>query len=415
MRDFEIELARGNIKNKLPDIIQSFGLDKARFSPSVGGEFSCPACGHTVKAYVNARGTWAINPLGNCSHFDRGAYSPDTIGLYALATNQREGDAYKELMAKEGVYLGSKSGKQTDPAIFERIKEQNKIREAENKKRLAEREAVKQANGRKVIEATSWGLEMPQIGFDLLYSRGIDILSLPLDLQKNVGYVKVDGLKSLDTVTTYSIEGIAFRLGEDAVQVRRTQGDKFIGKDSKLARFQTFGVAIPFAMDCVKKRRGEPVFIVEGPFDALALYMAGAKSVVATMGAGNHEYIVAGLNAVTDKSFVCYDTDAVGRRQGDELVKALRATGVRSMYYSIAGREHDANDLLQKDPRALALRIDYAKAIALDGLDNDTIREAIKILGSADIIGDDKHLTGEVKKMQYIAKLRGVQDVATTV
>lgn len=400
-------MARDNIKAALPCMITDNGLASPRFSESNGGEFKCPLCGHTLKAYINRKGEWAINPLGNCSDFGIGGYSPDTFGLYAALTRTSESMAFKELMRREGVEWHSNNEKKAngDSAVLVALERRKFEREAAEREAERQRAAVKRFNLSRVMESSFWGFDMPTEGLELLFYRGIDMAALPFEIVQRIGFVNIDGLKCLGRDATYSIQGVVFSLGEEACQVRRTIQGRYIGKEDKLARFQTFGEANPFALDTLRQTDSNPVFITEGPFDALALYMAGAKRAIASMGAANHSRIVNDLPKTTKQAYVCYDPDEAGIKCGEQLVGELKEEGVNAIFLPMNGALHDANDLLLHNREGLRLRVELGEALAKLPYNAPESKLALEILHSSDITGSDFHLAQTVKRLQLKAIL----------
>lgn len=401
-----IELARKQVKEDLINVIIDNNLQKSRaFSTTAGGEFTCPACGKTLKAYRNASNEWAINPLGHCADFGNGAYSVDTFGLVACLTSDNEKNVFKRLLREKGVNIGSDNKNalvrdfctsETKARLQHACKEREKLLKVENQKR----EQIKLDNCRCLINSSLFGDNMPDIAFDLLYKRGIDCLTLPRDIFDNLGYVNGCKLKSLYKDSYYSIEGIVFRLGQFGAQVRRTNTNKFVGKESKLARFQTFGNATPFGLEYVlnllndmtdEQQKKQALFITEGLFDTVSLYQAGARFALGALGVGNHQYLLNTFKNFKGVIFVCFDTDNAGKNSGLALVNEFKKMNVNAFVLKLAGQEHDINDNLQKAPFSLFLRIDIIKTLLkLNKLSK--VKETIDVISSADVTKTEKFL-----------------------
>ena len=393
-----IEFVKSEIKANLPSMVVNYNLARPRFNEWAGGEFSCPVCGHTLKAYINSAGNWSINPLGNCSDFGSGGYYCDSFGLYAAVHGIGNGDAFKALMTENGItFSGVKSS--DSKMDFSLLAKKKAEREQLEAARQAARDGKKARNCQKVLQNTIFGYDMPKIALDLLFSRGIDILQLPEKVVNLIGYVNCNGLESLDSDSTYSIEGIVFKLNDKACQIRRTIGNRFIGKNDKMSRFQTFGLATPLFYQTIENN-GDPLFITEGPFDALALYAAGAKNVIATLGASNHNYILSNLKQMDGGYLVCYDPDDAGQKNGLELVNALNNKGCNCALLPVNGSQHDANDLLQSDPDKLTKRIYFGNLLAKNWLNHKKVNHALDVLRSCDLQNNDYHFDRLIKSIE---------------
>ena len=363
-RSYEENQARADIKNRLPEMIMEAGLTVPGKWKGHSGEFYCPCCGKVLKLYERRAGInrWGINNLGHCPHFgDGGAYPNDAFGLYAALNNLTPKEAYIQLMTREGV-----SYAQTEEQKEARRQKREEI-ERKRAEENARRDAIKAENLRIVKTSTAWGDSIPSQGINLLHKRGIDFAAIPARIKDSIGFIKQWGLESLEGGKQYGIEGIAFRLGEGSIQVRRTHGDSYVGKDEKMSRFQTFGPSAPFCGECIKEDdRKEPVFIVEGPFDAIALYVSGAKRAVAVIGAGNHEYLLRLMrdSMVKRDIYLCFDPDETGSNQARELAEKLRSIPGTAVYqWPINGPAHDANDLLISDREELRNRVAIARGL----------------------------------------------------
>lgn len=426
---------KNDIKADLPMIITGNGLDKpGKFTTAHGGEFACPACGKTLKLYRNGKGNWAINTLAHCACFGPGGYSGDSFGLTAAITGEDEQDVFRRLMTERGYVFKSENSnveKKVDTeALEKRRAELEKRAVARSQAVEAEtirRDSIKAFNGDLLMSATHWGFAMSDSDMDLLYKRGIDPLMLPAGVLDRIGHVKADGFKCLDKDGTYSVEGVVFKVGDNAGQVRRTVGDSYVGKESKMARFQTFGPAESFLLDLFRyethRRFGEvlntaddtpeklPVlFICEGPFDALSALEAGAEYAIAALGAGNHHYILEALALWRGNVMVCFDTDSAGKSCGAGLVDSLRRQGNDAYLLKLSGTEHDVNDLLNADRESLEKRIELVTLTAK--VDNISMQAVCDMISSADykaLSGDnnaDKHVDRRLESLRLSRRLQ---------
>lgn len=410
--------AKAEIKSELNEKVIEYNLQKGgKFTLAGGGEFVCPVCGRTVKTYRNSKGNWTINNLGHCADFGDGAFSSDTFGLVAAAEGIDEREAFHSLMVEKGIIFSHDyNGKKTvnasalNDTVRRQLDEQAREREKRNRVEEERRNAVKASNAEHLMYNTSFGFDMSDNAIDLLYKRGIDIVTLPAGVANNIGYIKTSGFACLDKNGSYSVEGIVFRLNEKAGQVRRTSGESYIGKESKMARFQTFGPATPYLMDYVLKLdKALPLFICEGPFDALSLYHAGAKASIAALGAGNHHYILEQFKDWTGPVFVCFDTDATGKACGVELVNAFRKQGNKAFVLKLAGQEHDINDNLNANPVGLAKRVDMINTLTALKM-FDRLDTAVKTISSADFTKTDKHIDNTISELKIEMTLKHIME-----
>lgn len=418
-KNTSIELARKQVKEDLIEVIIANNLQKPRnFSQTQGGEFVCPACGKTLKAYRNPSHEWAINPLGHCADFGEGGYSVDTFGLVACLTLDNEKNVFKRLLSEKGVFISSdnKNASMRDLCTAEtktRLLNTYKEREERLKQETERREKTKNENCINLINCTRWSESMPAVAIDLLFKRGIDCLALPRDIFKSVGYTKNCKLKSLDKDSYYTIDGIVFKLGEKGAQVRRTNNNTYVGKESKQARFQTFGNASPFALEHVKKeldkmtieqQKKQALFITEGLFDTLSLYQAGVNLAVGALGVGNHQYLLNEFKDFRGVVFICFDTDSAGKSSGITLLNEFKKEGVNAFILKLAGQEHDINDNLQINPTSLYLRLDIIQTL-LKLNKKDRVEKTVAIISSADVIKSDKFLINLLRELKLETQL----------
>lgn len=406
MRNANYELAKLEIKDELIHVIISNALDKKYFSAEKGGEFSCPCCGKTLKAYRNAKKEWAINPLGHCADFGDYGYSCDTFGLVAAINGEDEKTTFRRLMSEKGINFKTTPENAT-AAVFDTSEKKREAEKAiaeraERLKREEEsRDGVKALNTTHLLLNTQYGFDMPDVAVDLLYKRGIDPVALPAPVLEQIGYCKTGGFQCLDRDGLYAVEGIVFKLGENGAQVRRTNGESYIGKESKMARFQTFGTADPFLLDYAKSQAGAPLFITEGPFDTLSLYVVGAKAAIGALGAGNHQHILQEFAGWAGPVFVCFDTDAAGKASGAKLVKEFCNQRTPAYLLKLAGQEHDINDNLQYNPASLAKRVKIVSMIS----DRKKLEQACAMISSADFTKSDKFIDDLLLSLTIDAKI----------
>ena len=92
------------------------------------------------------------------------------------------------------------------------------------------------------------------------------------------------------------------------------------------------------------------VVIVEGYMDAIAIYQAGMKSVVATMGTSFTEEQIAALWRLSEEPIVCFDADKAGllaaHRSIDKILPALKVG--QTFRFAILHGGKDPDDLIRE-------------------------------------------------------------------
>jgi DNA primase len=92
------------------------------------------------------------------------------------------------------------------------------------------------------------------------------------------------------------------------------------------------------------------VVVVEGYMDAIAIYQAGLKSVVATMGTSFTEGQIANLWRVATEPVVCFDADRAGiaaaYRSIERILPALKVG--RSFRFAFIGEKKDPDELIRE-------------------------------------------------------------------
>lgn len=95
----------------------------------------------------------------------------------------------------------------------------------------------------------------------------------------------------------------------------------------------------------------QPVFIVEGEFDALSIAEVGGQA-VALGTTTNVKHLVAILKAeppITKSLILALDNDDPGRKAANDLSGALKEIGVKHIIFNVSGKYKDANEALCKD------------------------------------------------------------------
>ena len=337
-----------------------FGKGEERyFSPERGGTFRCPICGRKLGLFVKSDGysdPWGINSFGHCPHFGHGGeYSSDIFGMYAAVYGISEKDAFSRLMKEEEL---------TAPGTRRR---QMQIAERERQEYGAAENGFIRKNMEK-LDSLGYGKRMLPEGKALLEKRGIHIDSMSQRLRGLVSYMPETEFLS-KSGSAYKAEGIVFRLGQDgsSFQIRKTHGGSYVSKDGSDFRFISMGPADCFNAECIADASGAPIFITEGPFDALSVIEAGGRNAVAVIGAGNHSRLIEAMRKRERPAvaFICFDPDEAGKNGAAKLYKELMAIdGITPLPFPLGGSCHDFNDLIMADRNSAEERIALASGIA---------------------------------------------------
>lgn len=101
-----------------------------------------------------------------------------------------------------------------------------------------------------------------------------------------------------------------------------------------------------------------PVWIVEGPIDAISIIQAGKAhraQAMATNGTSNTELVINAIKSRhrTPPMIMCFDDDESGRNNAAKLVEFFKASNIAFMEVKMPGQGEDANELLKRDSDAL--------------------------------------------------------------
>ena len=101
---------------------------------------------------------------------------------------------------------------------------------------------------------------------------------------------------------------------------------------------------------CLYSRNDEPVFVVEGAFDALSIIEVGGQA-IALNSTSNISLLLGTLeDRPTSKTLIlCLDRDKAGRKAEKDLRDGLKRLGTPYICSNITGEYKDANEALQKD------------------------------------------------------------------
>jgi DNA primase len=114
-------------------------------------------------------------------------------------------------------------------------------------------------------------------------------------------------------------------------------------------------------------RKGEPLIVVEGYMDAIALAQAGFRGAVAPLGTALTEDHLEEIWRLTPSPVICFDGDAAGRRAALKTVD-LALAGLapdRTLKFLRLPEKDDPDSLVKREgPAAFKVRLDAAEALS---------------------------------------------------
>lgn len=143
--------------------------------------------------------------------------------------------------------------------------------------------------------------------------------------------------------------------------IDRSQLDEYNGKYMKLKNTaQRF-----FNETCIAYSNSF-IFVCEGVYDALSIEQAGGRAIAITGTGGNSRILELENRPNTDNAYIiALDSDPAGQRAAQGLKQALIKAGRTCIIAPIEGAK-DANELLQRDPAALAQYVQRSAATAAE-------------------------------------------------
>ena len=366
----------GKAISDLPYIIESSGYAKSHLSITGAMDVTCPCCGNSIGVFhpANDKFEYMINNFGHCPHFgENGEFPDDAIGfMMAIRFGVNTRSNAQAIMSE---YLN---------ADFRVENDNRKTADQWKRERAKAREKTRR-NQQAVESNLKTGMDMPKEAFALWKSRGItenDIGKLRPTTKDNIGFISgVKAEKLSHDGGYYYLNGLVFSLGETedglrSYQIRRCDKDakKLITKsDEKLAgsdknaaaknatRFYTIGPARLFNAEMLDYANGlEPIFITEGPLDAVNLEIAAYKEsdkvpkgqVMAIQGCENTSYLEDEFKARGGNVgiFLALDDDVFGKDSAKKLAERLgKLENVRILPFPGYLGSKDMNDMWRKE------------------------------------------------------------------
>lgn len=357
------------------------GNERALFSPLSGGVFRCPVCKKRIALFLKDKSItdpYGINNFSHCSHFGKGGeYPSDIFGLYAAVNGLSVKESFKKLMNGEEPQLLNSERNFTFKNVVDTV--------------AKKKSEIENSNIESITASALWGEKMSKEGKALLKKRGIGESVLKSSIGDKIGYISSLTLKGR-TGRNFTTSGIVFALGskERSYQIRRTREGEYVKKMQGDFRFFSIGEAKPFNEEAICSSSSfSPLFVTEGPFDALSFALFKVNA-VATIGAANHKKILSAIREKEEKITVllCFDKDTAGKKGSELLKKELKDAGINSLIFPSTPDNTDFNDYICSNRKSAEKRVCFAKGLGCSlsaGIINEaTANRLIELLVEAD-------------------------------
>ena len=372
---------------------------------SKSGMYCCPACG----SGHGENGTGAVKyyPETNTWHCHACEAGTDVIDAYRLAAETDYNTALTELAAQAGISIDG--GSWQPPAVEFDDEAAERPQSAENQQK--DKYPYEQENGPQSADFTAYysacaGRIDDPAAISYLAARGI---SKETARRFNVGFDP-----AADPAGAPGALSDEYRAHPAPRLIIPCAGSFYIARsidpntpaaykapNPKGTRTQIFNAEALYSGAGV-------VFVTEGVFDALSFIEAG-QAAISTNGKGNGKLLLKRLQQQpTQAAFVIVPdndddpkTAAQTMKQAEELNNSLRAMGLQSIVYNVAGEHHDANDALRASRETFMKR----SAAAVEELKRQslpagllTYEKAVNVFETA----NDKYI--EMAKFQEFCK-----------
>ena len=317
------------------------------------GGFCCPVCGSgtgpkktgAVKYYPKSN-TWACHS-GSCVKENGKQEGGDVIRLYQKTYGVDFNTALTDLAGKRRINeiewdgAGSVKPKTSEPKPDERVVDPGKQKQTETPSSIGSSENIEKIRN----EIGEYYAALPgSEGESYFHGRGFTDETID---RFNLGYDK----KRRCVVIPYNRKGTYY--------VRRYIGDPPEGRGKYDVLPTSTAGSEPLFNHGALWSDG-PVYVCEGPIDAISIVQAGGAA-VATCGAGGPERLMSYIKDRPPKSpiVICMDNDDAGRKMADQISTKLTAAGIYFVDGSqaILGDAKDANEALTQDEDKLRAAI----------------------------------------------------------
>src|ERR1035437_9237 len=173
-----------------------------------------------------------------------------------------------------------------------------------------------------------------------------------------------------------------------------------------------------FGLNTAKEeiKQKQDAIVVEGEFDAIALYMEGIKNAVAIKGTALTEAQVALLSRFTPKVTLCLDQDNAGFEATRRSLEVLEKKGLTTSIIVVKDGK-DPDEALKKNPAEFKKAVrdslgvyDYLvdKFVAENDKDSAQGKKAI----ADNLLPLFAKISNEIIKKKFLKKLRGIFEIS---
>lgn len=372
-------------------------------------------------------------------------YSPDAVGftLFSRGLEQNAANFLKEVGLSGEVLELDNSQKELSEEEYERLRQKqdrmqrDAIRQIEQQR--TKKQHIQELNFKEIEKAITertflvprikerrndWSVYVPNPLIKALSLRGITAYDLSKETLSRLGFVtELFPFTNKGERYRHPISGVAFKLDDnESWQIRLMKGDisaslrsvnnnplRYVSKGDKGPRFTTIGQARPFLLNSVMERitqkdcnPHEPIFISEGPFDAISIEGAsyGSALSVSLQGCQNISYLLESVNQLVSLGhpvIIAYDKDKSGVYNGLQLESDLHKAGIPTYQWPGALlKEGDFNDLLKQYPEAANSLINNLRETVIAAENGDlNYNKVFAMLGNSERMPIPKNATSK--------------------
>lgn len=223
-----------------------------------------------------------------------------------------------------------------------------------------------------------------------------------------------DALSGRLIVPIFNMQGKVIAFGGRGLEKRTIERGKYKNTADTLLFRKTDNL---FAINLVKEEKQQGplpnVVIVEGYMDVIAMYQAGFKRAVASMGTSLTQNQAKLLSRLTDVVYVCYDGDAAGQKATVRGMDILDAAGLEVKVMSVP-ENLDPDEYIKKYG-AQAFEGLISEALSLPDYKLKLLDEAFPI-NSADAAKRNdalpKYVNGALKMLKQLDDVRQTQYIS---
>ena len=201
-------------------------------------------------------------------------------------------------------------------------------------------------------------------------------------------------------------------------RIMSDQKPKYLNTSDTLAFKKSLNL---FSLNFAKAENNEFLILVEGYMDVIALFQAGFKNAVATLGTALTTEQAGIMSRYAKEVVICYDSDEAGQKAASRAIELLRPTGVLIKVISVPdGKDPDefirtyGNDgairfaqLIKNSGNDIEYRLQkVARNYNLNESDGKIayLKDAVKILASLDDLIEQEIYAGKLSEKLNVAK-----------